>query len=138
MQPPGSSYAGTKAANAVLNINVGDPKADFSLVGLEPSGVIDTISSDRAAFLKQAQASVNGRPITTLSGDKFRLQLDLDHIGWSGMLLLTGKGPFDAKLVAPPLGSRGPDWTNKFVAVAANQGWQADMVWFKSVDEIKK
>ena len=67
------------------------PNADFTLIGLEPSGKIDQVIPDRAAFGAQAKASTNGKPITDLGGDKYRLQLDLDHVGWSGILLLTGK-----------------------------------------------
>ena len=135
MQPPGKSYAGKLAANSVININVGDKKTDFALIGLEPSGVITDIVKSRAAF--EAQITPNGEPIAKEGDNRYRLQLDLDHTGWSGILLLTGKGPFDKAVVAPGLGARGPDWLNTFVQTAAAQGWQADMVWFKSVDEVR-
>jgi serine/threonine-protein kinase len=138
LQPAGSAYPGTIAANAVISIGVGDAKQDFTLIGLEPSGAIDPLIPNRAEFAKQLAASNNGTPLTDLGGDKYRLQLDLDHVGWSGILLLTGKGPFTNDIVAPPLGARGPDWLNKFVTTAANNGWQADMVWFKSVDEVRE
>ena len=138
LQPPGSAYPGTVAANAILTIGVGDPKQDFTLIGLEPSGTIDSVFPDRAEFVKQLAASKNGTPLMDKGGDRYGLQLDLDHVGWSGILLLTGKGPFPKDVVAPPLGARGPDWLNKFVTAAANNGWKADMVWFKSVDEVNE
>ncbi|MEG3088585.1 serine/threonine-protein kinase [Sphingomonas sp. PB4P5] len=136
-QQPGSAYPGTIAANAVIGIAVADPTRDFTLVGLEPSGKIDMLIPSRAAFAAQVKQSRNGLPITDLGGDRYRLQIDLDHEGWSGLLLLSGAGPFDAAVVAPPLGARDAAWRDKLVSLAAERGWQADMVWFKSVDEIE-
>ncbi|WP_433910744.1 serine/threonine-protein kinase [Sphingomonas yabuuchiae] len=136
-QPPGTAYAGKLAANAIIGITIGDPSLDFALVGLEPSGAIDMLIPNRAAFVEQVRASRNGVPITDLGGDRYRLQLDLDHQGWSGLLLVTGKGPFDASIIAPPLGSRDAAWRTKLVERAAERGWQADMIWFRSVDDAK-
>jgi serine/threonine-protein kinase len=136
-QPAGQAYAGEIAANAVIGINVGDPSLDFALVGLEPSGKIDMLIPSRAAFVQQVvqSRSQGGVPITDLGGDRYRLQIDLDHQGWSGLLLMTGKGPFDAGVVAPPLGARGAEWRDTLVQRAAERNWQATMVWFKSVDQ---
>ncbi|EGI55306.1 kinase domain protein [Sphingomonas sp. S17] len=136
-QPPGSAYAGKLAANAIIGITIGNPSLDFALVGLEPSGAIDMLIPNRAAFEEQMRASRNGVPITDLGGDRYRLQLDLDHQGWSGLLLITGKGPFDASVIAPPLGARDAAWRTTFVERAAERGWQADMIWFRSVDDAK-
>ena len=72
-------------------------------------------------------------PITDLGNDRYRLQIDLDHAGWSGLLLVTGKGPFDAAVLAPPLGDRGSDWRNRIATLAGERGWRTDMVWFESV-----
>lgn len=130
-----SAYAGTSAASAIVKVAVRDPKTDFTLVGLEPSGKIDLLIPDRAAFRAQLASSRNGVPITDLGGDTYRLQIDLDHQGWSGLLLITGRAPFDPAVVAPPLGARGADWRDRLVSLAAERGWQADMVWFKSIDE---
>jgi len=136
MQPPTAAYPNQQAANAVVTVNVGDPGTDFALVGMEPSGLITDVLPDRQTLAAAVKAGTG--QVTDLGGDRYRLALDLDHLGWSGLLLLTGKGPFPRELVAPQLGARGPDWTNKFVTAAAAQGWQADMVWFKSVDEVKE
>ncbi|WP_347092029.1 serine/threonine-protein kinase [Sphingomonas parapaucimobilis] len=136
-QLPGTAYAGKLAANAIIGITVGDPSLDFALVGLEPSGAIDMLIPSRAAFAEQLGASRNGVPITDLGGDRYRLQLDLDHQGWSGLLLVTGKGPFDPSVIAPPLGARDAAWRTRLVERAAERGWQADMIWFRSVDDAK-
>jgi eukaryotic-like serine/threonine-protein kinase len=129
----GGTYAGKLAANALININVSDPKLDFALVGLEPSGVITSLITSRGEFEQLRQDGT----VTDLGGDRFRLQIDADHDGWSGIMLLTGKGPFPAELIAPGLVTRGPDWTNSFVSAAAAGGWQSNMVWFKNVDEVQ-
>ncbi|MGH6613473.1 serine/threonine-protein kinase [Sphingomonas sp.] len=136
-QPPESAYPGSIAANAVIGISVADPSRDLALVGLEPSGKIDMLVPSRAAFVEQLKASKKGLPVTDLGGDRYRLQIDLDHAGWSGLLLISGKGPFDPAVVAPPLGARGADWRDRLVAIAAEHGWEADMIWFRSVDEVK-
>ncbi len=120
------------AANAVIDIAIGDPALDFALVGLEPSGKIDMLIPDRAAFRQALAQSREGVPISDLGGDRYRLQIDLDHIGWSGLLLLTGKGPFPAEVVAPPFGQRGADWRDRLTSLAAERGWTTDMIWFRS------
>ncbi len=136
-QPPGSSYEGKLAASAPVLITIGDPSLDFALVGLEPSGAIDMVIPDRAAFRKEVLASQDGLPIQDLGGDRYRMVIDLDHEGWSGLLLVTGKGPFDPRLIAPPLGQRDASWRSALVDRAAERGWQADMIWFRSVDEVR-
>jgi hypothetical protein len=126
-QKPDASYTGI-AANAVIGITIADPARDFTLVGLEPSGKIDMLIPNRAAFKTEVEKSRDGLPITDLGGDRYRLQIDLDHEGWSGLLLVSGTGP---------LGARDAAWRDKLVSLAAARGWQADMVWFKSVDDIQ-
>lgn len=134
MQLAGSSFAGKVAANTVININPGTN--DFAIIGLEPSGIISDEIESRKAF--EAIAATNGGAVRRLGENRFQLGLDVDHSGWSGILLLTGKGPFPAAVVAPQLGARGPDWLNKFVGQAAANGWQSDMVWYKTVDEVRE
>jgi serine/threonine-protein kinase len=132
-QPPESAYAGKIAANAIVTIAIADPAVDFALLGVEPSGRIDMVIPSRRAFADTLRQSKNGVPITDLGGDRYRLQIDLDHAGWSGLLLVKGKGPFDAAVLAPPLGSRGSEWRNRLATLAGERGWRADMVWFESV-----
>lgn len=134
MQGPEEAYAGELAANGIINLNPGT--ADFTMLGIEPSGVITGLFPNRADFEQKMAAS--GGKIAKIGDNRFRLELDSDHVGWSGILLVTGKGPFDGKLVGPPLGARGPDWLDKFVSAAAQGGWQTDMVWYKQVDEVRE
>lgn len=133
-QPPGSAYAGQLAANAVINFSFGNLQGDFAVLGIEPSGVISLPIPDRADFDARLAQSVNGRPITDEGGDRYRLNIDLDHEGWSGIILITGQGPFPQEIAAPPVGARGPNWQQQFLAMAADRGWRVEMVWFESVN----
>ncbi|WP_068079671.1 serine/threonine-protein kinase [Novosphingobium rosa] len=137
--PSQTGYPGEKAANIVLQLAIDDPKADFALIGLEPSGVISPEFSGpgtgvlgRDALKKLATET---HIVTDRDNDHYQMQLDVNHTGWSGVLLLTGKGPFEKDVIAPPIGQRGPDWMTHFVSEAATRGWQAQMVWFKTMEE---
>lgn len=137
--PKLTGYPGKVAANVPLQISVGEPSRDIAIIGIEPSGVID------AEFLgpgsgvlgrSQLQSIAQSNPdiVSAKGKEAYQMRLDVDHEGWSGVLMLSGKGPFDQALIAPGLGARGPDWLNKFVSTAAEHGWQSDMVWFKTVE----
>jgi len=127
-------YAGRPAANAIVDLNAADASTDFALLGIEPSGAITLVLEDRGQFLEALAQSVDGRPISDEGSGRYRLHIDLDHQGWSGVLLIAGRGPFPRALVAPDIGARGPDWRDRFVAAAGNQGWRTRMIWFESVD----
>jgi serine/threonine-protein kinase len=133
-QPAGAQYAGKEASNAVIDLSINDPDKDFAIVGIEPSGAITTILPSRAAFEQALAGSERGKPIEKVGPDKYRLSIDLDHQGWSGIMLVTGKGPFDQAMIQPPIGARGPDWQNNFLTTAAERGWMTEMVWFESVN----
>jgi hypothetical protein len=127
-------YAGEEASNAVINFNFDDPNIDFAIVGIEPSGAISQILPSRAAFETAMANSVDGRPITDAGNGRYRLNIDLNHEGWSGIILVTGQGPFDPDVVAPPIGSRGPSWQQQFLTAAAARNWRVEMAWFESVN----
>lgn len=136
MQSGESAYAGAVAANALVVIN--EEERDFAILGIEPSGAITVLFPDRKAFERGLAESVDGVPLSRAADGSFRFRLDIDHAGWSGLLMISGRGPFPRAMIAPPMGSRGPDWFNEFVSSAAEKGWQADMVWFKTVDEVRE
>jgi serine/threonine-protein kinase len=121
---------GRTYAQPLIEVNIGNPGADFALFGLEgTSGRIDPIVSSRTAF-----DSIESSTITRLPNDRFRLNLATGHTGWSGILLVTGRGPFDpAPIVAAgsPAGGAG-----QFAALAAERGWKTEMLWYKVVDEL--
>ena len=131
--PEAGEDAGKVGANAVIDINVGDPSRDVAIVGIEPSGQITPLVTSRKAL----QDEVAAKGIQDLGGDRYRLTIATTHANWSGILLVSGKGPIEDAQVAPGLGARGPAWTNDFVSEAAEKGWQTDMVWYKTVDEVR-
>jgi serine/threonine-protein kinase len=125
-------YAGREAVNALLDLDLGDPGNDVALLGIEPSGKLTMLLGSRAQFERALAQSVGGRPISREANGRFRVHLDSDHEGWSGILLLSGRGPFDPALVAPDIGARGPDWLDRFVSAASAGNWHAEMVWYDS------
>ncbi|WP_326523456.1 serine/threonine-protein kinase [Sphingomonas sp.] len=129
MTEENSAFKGKLAARAPITINAG-ADGDFALVGIEPSGIITPILASREDTLAKVK---EGWPITDIGGGRFRVDLDIDHAGWSGLLLLVGKAPF-GDVIAPGIGARGSDWQNGFMKEAATKGWQADMAWFKTVE----
>lgn len=131
--PEAGEDAGKVGANAVIDINVGDPSRDVAIVGIEPSGQITPLITSRKAL----QEEVANKGIQDLGGDRYRLTISTTHANWSGILLVSGEGPIEEPQVAPDLGARGPAWTNGFVSEAASKGWQTDMVWYKTVDEVR-
>lgn len=121
---------GAMSARAVVDLNLGDPTLDFALVGLEPSGALTPLINGRG----ELTAAVRGHEVAEVGADHYRFPLDTSHTGWSGLLLLTGRGPFDAKLIAPPVDARDSDWLTRFRQAAAANGWAAEMAWYKTVE----
>ena len=135
MQPAGLPYARQDAANAVINLSLADAGEDFVLLGIEPSGDITSLIGSRAMF--DANVGTPNSPIVDEGNGRYRLNIDLNHSGWSGIILISGRGPFEPDLVAPPVGSRGPSWQRQFREAAAAQGWRVEMVWFESVNRVQ-
>ena len=129
-QGPDKAYAGKMASNSIVTMDIGDPALDFTLVGIEPSGAISEIFPNRAAFAAIPQT---GYPIKALGNDRYDVSIDLDHEGWSGLILVTGKGPFEKELTEPALGARGSEWQTRLASAAAERDWKSEMIWFKSV-----
>lgn len=119
-------FKGTIGAKAVINFDFSDGAGDYALFGLEPSGLISEEAKTKSEI-------TNG--FTPISKNKYRLDIDVNHPGWSGVLLLSGLKPINAGFVAGPPGSRNAAWTKRFLTAAREGGWKAEMVWFKTVDE---
>jgi len=126
-------YAGRLASNPLLDLNLDDPSRDLALLGIEPSGQITVLLPSRAQFEQVLASSTAGRPISREGNNRFRIHVDSDHSGWSGFLLITGRGPLDASLIAPGIGARDPAWRDRFLAAASAGNWSAEMVWYDSV-----
>jgi serine/threonine-protein kinase len=125
---------GRLASSALIDLNLDGAGPDFALLGIEPSGEITPLIEGRAAF-RAALASPQGG-ITDLGNNRYRLNVFTDHIGWSGLMLVTGQGPFERSLLAAEVNARTPDWQRRFRSAASSNGWRAEMVWYESVDRI--
>jgi serine/threonine-protein kinase len=127
-QPAGAQYAVASVAKVKFTPPSGK---DLSLLGIEPNGEMSELLPDRAALDQAVAAGI----IRQLPSGEYELSIDMDHTGWSGLVLLTGDGPFDKAVTQPALSARGPDWQNQFVAAASERDWKSEMLWFKSVDK---
>jgi serine/threonine-protein kinase len=106
---------------------------DFALAGIEPSGEITPLLLGRAAL--QERMANSGDQIADLGNGRYRIGIDITHDGWSGFLLLTGTGPFEASLIAPDVGERGPDWQQQFREAASRGNWRSNMLWVRTQDQ---
>jgi serine/threonine-protein kinase len=127
-QPAGAQYAVASVAKVKFRPPSGK---DLSLIGIEPNGELSELLPNRAALDEAVAAGI----VTQLPTGEYQLSIDMDHTGWSGLVLLTGDGPFDKAITQPSLSARGPDWQNQFVAAASEREWKSEMLWFKSVDK---
>jgi serine/threonine-protein kinase len=121
---------GQTVSRALIDLKPPQGK-DISLLGIEPNGELSELLPNREA-LDQAVA---GGVIKQTGPGAYQLSIDMDHTGWSGLVLLTGDPPFDKTVTQPTLTARGPDWQNGFVATASERDWKSEMLWFKSVDK---
>lgn len=123
-------------ATAPVRLAIGDPALDFTVYGIDPNGELTAIFTSRGDFREMlASAAAEGlRGIEDLGNDSLKYSIDVTHQGWSGILLITGSGPFDQSTISPPLGQRGPDWVQSFSRTAAQRNWRSEMVWFRTVD----
>jgi len=120
-------YKGSKAADVVLNFDLGPPSTEAALFGIQPNGNITTSAKDRSEFETLEKPN-------PANPNQYRARLQVSHTGMSGIMLLTGRKPFDPQLIAGPAGSRAGDWSTRFLSRASVQGWKSEMVWFKTVD----
>ena len=130
--------AGKLVANPIIRFSPSDPRGDLTLFGIEPSGVIGVLFTSRKELEQAVEASLASYRAgatetnpTKTGPDQYEVKLVIDHQGWSGLVLLTGRGPFPADVVRPPLGARNTAWQDRFATMADRQGWKADMLWFK-------
>ena len=101
--------------------------------GIQPTGEITMLLDGRGAF--QTALANPGGGITDLGNNRYRLLISTTHICWSGLMFVTGRGPFDAGLLAATVESRDPDWQRLFRNAASANGWLAEMVWYQTVDQ---
>jgi hypothetical protein len=131
--PMTSQGGGRSTASVSIDLNLQGLESDFALAGLETSGNLTPLILNRAAFRQILATSHDGRPLTALGGDRYRLTIDIDHQGWTGLLLLTGDGPFESELIAPPVDARSADWQTEFLSAVEERSWRLEMLWFEAV-----
>ena len=124
-------------AKAVVNIKIGDPNQDFSIVGMDKEGALQQIFPNRAAFddfRKQYPelASDTGN-------DSYSSTSCYNETGLVGELLVTGAGPFDQGLPDAMKTNRGmavdQAWLSTFASMARAKGWKTNMVWYRVVND---
>jgi serine/threonine-protein kinase len=115
------------ASRAVVTIKPQQGQ-DFSLLGIEPSGLVTQIIPNRQEFESLPQ-------VKQVAQGEYQLTLDMDHVGWTGLILLAGDGPFDPELVQTKPEARNADWRTRFLATASERDWKSEMLWFRSVDK---
>jgi hypothetical protein len=125
--PPESSQPGKLGAEVVIEIDLNNLPDDVALIGLQDDGTMARFVSSRS------EIKDNGEQIRP---DVYRISADITHPGWSGIVLVSGKGPFDFGLpnsdpVPMPAG-----WAQGFLTQAKAKGWHAEMLWYKLVDDV--
>lgn len=128
--PEAVQVAGMPAARAVFNLFDLASVEDYAILSIAPTGVVEPMIPSRQAK-EQSYAYLFTQ---TEGGERFSPWIYND-LGWTGFILVTGKGPFEAAVLAPPLGQRDADWRSRFREVATRQGWQIEMVWVETVDQ---
>ena len=126
---------GSLGQMAVITMAIADPSSDFTLYGLDPTGTLAPLAPSRAWFVEKVKDPRLQAQVTDLGGDSYRMQVGATPpAGLQGLLLLTSKGPFDAKLIGVAPNARGSDWSSKVAQAATAGGWKAEMVWYRTVD----
>ena len=122
-----SPQDGVLAADPEIELDLNNLPDDMALFGLEETGAITPLIMSKGELGEFVTTSP--RPGVTA------FKLTTDHKGWSGILLLKGKGPFDPKLLEKEPGEVSPSWVNRFLSTAKAQGWKSEMIWYRTVDE---
>ena len=119
--------AGHAAAVPVIHLAAGAVQSDMTLLGIESNGALTQLLKDRR--------DLDSNPGWKQPDGNYAIRGAVTTAGWSGNILITGKGPFDPALVAALPAARGTDWQARLEQAAAANGWHADMVWFQVVNE---
>jgi serine/threonine-protein kinase len=122
--PPESDQHGKLGASAVVELNLAGVQGDVALLGLEDNGHVQQFVKTRSDL---------GAPTRP---DFYRIPTDTTHQGWSGVVLISGKGPFNLGLPEADPGPLPAGWADRFLAQAKANGWKAEMVWYKLADEL--
>ena len=122
---------GTIRQIAVITMAIRDPSLDFAIFGLEQSGEVSVLAPSRQAFVAFKDSEAGKQTVVDMGADNYRLSIWSDQPGLDGVLLITGHGPFDPRLIGTPPAQRNGDWASRVHAAAQAGGWKAEMVWYR-------
>jgi hypothetical protein len=136
--PAGCDPTAGRQARPLTTLNV-QPPADFTLLGMEPSGKLQQIIADRAGFNAQMtsnpalfQEGANGSLVLYSCVDEktaSRTPIAIE-------VLIKGQKPFN---LAPLNVNQSDtmevdsDWQDRFAAAARVEGWTTQIAWFRVV-----
>ncbi len=131
MQAWPNSPPGVKQARPVINFSVDPTTPDVALYGLETSGVVTPLVSNKKQL--SDPTFLQRYTITDRGNGNYQFAPNQNDPGWAGLLLVEGGGPMDEALLKPDIAHRGADWQQKFRAMATQKGWHTDMIWLHAV-----
>jgi eukaryotic-like serine/threonine-protein kinase len=134
LQPDGSSNAGQVAAVPQIHLSADVMRGQFVLGGIDPDPV-----ATAAVFVKSADElktlfASNAGSLNPDGSATLKVAQTLD--GLVGVLVIYGPQAIPADLIVPSPAMRTPDWQVKILTAARQEGWQADMVWFRIANEL--
>ncbi|HEX8223834.1 MAG TPA: protein kinase [Allosphingosinicella sp.] len=136
MSNEGSLERGKPVSLATVTFNP-PPGKDFTLFGIEPEGLFSDLAASRADLDARARREAlmpEPRQVSRTPSGGYVLKLWIDHVGWSGLVLIAGEGPFEPALTQPVPAARTAAWQRSFRATASERNWTSEMLWFRSVD----
>jgi hypothetical protein len=123
-------------AKVVVNLRIGSPSQNFSIIGMDKSGGLQQIFTDRNAFNTYHTQAPDF--VTDKGGDSFSATSCYNETGVVGQLLILGPGPFDLGLPNAMVSDKSQAvdaaWVSKFTDAARAGGWKTDMVWYRVTD----
>ena len=129
-----AALKGQKVARVVVNFAVDPQTPQIAFYGIDPTGETGSLLT-----LSQAQLSdatyLKSQNISQQADGSYQLQFNQPTAGWSGLMLLSGQGPFADSVVVPDPAHRGAAWQQAFRQTATQKGWHTQMLWIKAVDE---
>jgi serine/threonine-protein kinase len=122
------------SAKVVVRLNIRNPNADFTVIGMGRGGDLTQVFASRAAMLKFKSDFPDF--VTDRGEDQYDATSCYDESGLVGQLLVSGTGPFDLGL--PDANAEkgrlvDADWARTFAEKAKANGWRTNMVWYRVV-----
>jgi len=114
-------------AEARVILNLASSSKSMALFGIEPSGKVTWILPDRTALdgLKEQDVGFSHD-----SGNHYEFTLRADHLGWTGLLLVTGDRPLPNN--KPQMTVTGSHDFGDWLQSATDHGdWHTEMTWYR-------